>query len=565
VKTGGGGIDFVAGDAGSGLTGTGGAGGTLAGNSAVFGSLFQAGKGGLGYIGGKGGSVLGNNGVGGWSTEEGYVYAYAGNGGAGIARGGDGGTVSDFVAHVTQWIGTPAGELYYTGGKGGSAVAGTGGAGGSVVNCSPYSEDNNLAGPIVLIAGIGGDGLTGGAGGNVTNFTNQSTIVTPPTVVSVLAGNGGAGVVGSGGRGGSVSALTAGGTGIGSVSDETSEALYVQQFNRIIAGDGGISYGSAGGVGGSLSNILTTANSSATALAAGAGGIGLKRGGDGGSILSVTADSAASVGAKVIAIAGVGGDAYAALYTASQVGNIGDNPAILSLRAFGGVNGVGGNGGSITTFSQPKTVNCAVDLIAGNGGSTVNYGWAGDSKTNVGKGGSITGVTLVGEAGRVDSTVAIKSYDTDVVQSILRSDLPTTQLDDTVGNVGVIVGAAGRVKGDLPGGDADAKSGSVTNFTAKSIMSMVAGSVDRIAAINTISNINLTDPAGVLGAFKSVPDYSALLPVGMVHDANHPAYFSGEDQTGSLGASALPGGSLWDGVVFAQNNNTGLTGPRIQS
>jgi hypothetical protein len=160
----------------------------------------------------------------------------------------------------------------------------------------------------------------------------------------------------------------------------------------------------------------------------------------------------------------------------------------------------------------------------------------------------------------VAQAVAIKAYSTDFVDTILRAVPAGTQLTDALGNVGVIVGQAGRVKGDNPGGDAGAKTGSVTNFTARSIMSMVAGSVDRIAAINTISGITITDPTGVLGAYKTTP----VGPIPGTHSEILPIYYSGPNQTGALVSSAPVGGSLADGVILVQNNNSGLTGPRLQ-
>lgn len=548
-------IDLYAADGGAGLTGTGGAGGSLSGMKMESGSIFSAGDGGFGFNGGVGGGINGNSGVGGYTTYHSTAILTGGAGGVGIASGGNGGTITGFATEFPSLIGGVGGYLSYTGGDGGFSLAGKGGSGGSILNSSPINANNNLVGPILIQGGAGADGLTGGFGGSISNFSNLSTVSSPVTVVSILAGNGGTGVTGNGGNGGSVSTIVASGTGI--YSDPSTGEDYA--FNRVLAGDGGASFGAQGGSGGSLSNVTTTANSSATAIASGHGGDGLKRGGDGGTISGTSADSAAGVAAKVIVWAGSGGNAFAALATASNVGNAGDISPILNLRAFGGVNGVGGNGGSITNFSQPKTVYAGVDLIAGNGGSVVNYGSPGNSSTGVGKGGSLSGITLAGEAGRVDETVAIKSYGSDFVQTVLRG-LPATELDDSLGNVGVIAGVAGRVKGDLPAGDAAAKTGSVTNFTARSIMSMVAGSVDRIAAINTISGINLTSPGGVLGAYKTVP-VGPQIPPAVPHGPSNPLYYNSDGVTEN--STPEIGGVLMDGAVLAQNNNSGLTGSRL--
>ena len=546
-------IEFNAGDGGAGLTGTGGAGGNLSGMKVMSGWKFSAGAGGFGYQGGVGGGINGNSGVDGYTTYTSWAVLSSGEGGLGISAGGNGGTITGFATEFIKLIGGVGGYLEYVAGDGGFSMSGRGGSGGSILNSSPINASNNLAGPILLQAGTGADGLTGGSGGSITNFSNLSTIDTPVSLVSVLAGNGGVGVVGNGGNGGSVSSFVASGSGI--YTDFNRDTY---QFNRVIAGDGGDSFGAQGGTGGALTSVTTTANSSAAAAASGHGGDGLKRGGDGGVILGTTVDSAAGEAAKVIVWAGSGGNAFAALSTASNVGNAGDSSTILNLRAFGAVNGIGGNGGNITNFSQPKTTLCAVDLIAGNGGSTINYGSPGNSTTGVGRGGSLSGITLAGEVGRVNSSVAIVSYANNFVQDTLRDD-PFTQLTDDLGNVGVIAGIAGRVKGDLPAGDAAAKTGSVTNLTARSIMSMVAGSVDRIAAINTISGIKITSNDGQLGAYKTVP-----VPAGANHSETLPIYYSGPNHTGALVASPQIGGSLADGVILVQTNNSGLTGARLK-
>src|SRR5207302_10119249 len=80
---------------------------------------------------------------------------------------------------------------------------------------------------------------------------------------------------------------------------------------------------------------------------------------------------------------------------------------------------------------------------------------------------------------------------------------PPGALDDTVGNVGLVAGAAGHVKGNQP--TTFAANGSVSNLSASNIMSMVAGSVDLIASIQKISNIVVTTTGGIFGADKEDP------------------------------------------------------------
>ena len=325
----------------------------------------------------------------------------------------------------------------------------------------------------------------------------------------------------------------------------------------MLAGDGGDSFGSTGGRGGDLLGVTTTAGGSSVAAVAGDGGAGLLVGGQGGSVRdsSLDATDTDALAAKVIVFAGHGGDAYAALATAPGVALPPgpESEKILALRAFGGANGVGGQGGSIINFRQPTGVQTAVDLVAGNGGSLINYGSIQDDvKTAVGKGGSISGVTLAGEAGRIDEATPIKNYAPDFVDRVLVNGWGTL-LKDSLGNVGVVAGEAGRVK-DGVAGDGLAKNGSVSNFTARGIMSMVAGSVDRVALINTISGITTTSGTGVLGAWKNSP---------ISHGSDTRLYLDADGAAQPLNAQLDSGGRLMDGAIFALDNPENLSGFRI--
>jgi len=532
---------LLAGDGGFSLIGKGGDGGSLSNFSLTFATVFVAGNGGQGMQGGNGGNVRANSSALDYSTFTTAVQVLAGDGGRGITQGGNGGTIDGFFPIMVT--SPPAFLLRYEAGDGGNAVGGRGGHGGSVLNSSPSTENNGNSGRILITAGDGGNGLIGGNGGAVGNFQNLPTTFNSPALISILAGYGGTGISGNGGTGGSVSNIVASGTGIGPLGN----------FNRVLAGDGGASFGAQGGRGGNLSNVVTAANSSAAVAAAGAGGDGLNRGGDGGSVTNTSVNSAKVTGAKVLVVAGAGGNAYAALSTASNLGQAGDSNNVLQLRAYGNTNGIGGNGGSISNFTQPASVNTSVDLIAGNGGSTVNYGSPLDSKTGVGRGGSIINANLAGNAGNIAQDVAIKSYGgpgtniTDFVNTVLRATFPLTEITDAVGNTGVVVGAAGQVK---DGNSAlDGVNGSVSNFKAKNIMSMVAGSVDRISAIQTITN--LTVPGGILGAYKTTP--VGFIPG--VHTPSIPLYF---DPNGNPTNVATPGGALMDGAILANQNRSGF-------
>lgn len=547
---------LTAGAGGNALLGNGGGGGSLTQFSIERGFFLQAGAGGSGNFGGAGGNIIGGAGSYGPNTTSRVVIAFGGDGGRGVAAGGAGGGLDALFGTYQLTTGGDAGSLLYVAGRGGSAVSGLGGAGGSIRDSSP-AERNFNAGPIVLTAGAGGDGQGGGLGGSITNFINIPSAEgsgSPPSIVSALAGPGGTGVTRNGGAGGSIVNFEASGDGIDSTVDG--------QFNRLIAGDGGAGFGSLGGAGGGIVNSAATAGSSGTAAAAGSGGAGLTRGGAGGSVNGTTLDSTADTyAAKVIVMAGHGGAAYAATPTAAGValrlGNNlepAENTVILGLRAFGGTNGVGGNGGNIANFTQSSPanpnsggVNTAVDLVAGSGGGLANYGAVQLFSSNtVGLGGSVTGVLLAGEAGRSAKEVAISTYSSDFVDRILRNGWGT-QLNDTLGNVGVVAGAAGTVKNGLAG-DGAAKNGSVTDLAARSIMSIVAGSVDRIAAVKTLSGISIS--TGILGAWKVNP----------IEHPNSPLYFNAD---GAIVSSPVLGGRLMDGAIVTQANPQNLSSPRL--
>lgn len=544
-------VRLTGGEGGNALIGRGGDGGGITEVSIERGAVFAGGDAGRGFTGGNGGSITGSGGrVYGPDSTGISLIILAGAGGQGIAAGGLGGSIASFVAEYRPPIGGGGGSLSYTAGRGGNAVSGAGGVGGSIRDSSPAFLTNNLVGDVVLAAGDGGRGLAGGAGGSILNFINRPTEGDDtPNVVSAVAGHGGNGITRSGGAGGSISNFTA--------SGQAFEELLDRQFSRVLAGDGGDSFGSTGGRGGDLLGVTTTAGGSSVAAVAGDGGAGLLVGGQGGSVRdsSLDATDTDALAAKVIVFAGHGGDAYAARASAPGVALPPgpESEKTLALRAFGGANGVGGQGGSIINFRQPTGVQTAVDLVAGNGGSLINYGSIEDGvKTAVGKGGSISGVKLTGEAGRIDETTPIKSYAPDFVDRVLVNGWGTL-LKDSLGNVGVVAGEAGHVK-DGVAGDGLAKNGSVSNFAARGIMSMVAGSVDRVALINTISGITTTSGTGVLGAWKDLP---------LSHPSNTRLYFDANGVAQPLGAALVSGGRLMDGALFAFKNPDNLTGLRV--
>jgi hypothetical protein len=547
------GVRLWAGDGGNGLA-LGGVGGSISKFTTITGFSFLAGDGGSGKVGGAGGSITGAGSDANPDTRDAAITAIAGSGGNGVTTGGKGGSVTNFRAVFISVNGT-SGNLYYQAGDGGNASAGRAGDGGSITNSSPAKTPNFLTQDITLLAGAGGDGLTGGNGGTIATFFQSNTQDNPARVVTAIAGNGGNGVTGNGGVGGSVNNLNIAGTGVNDFV----------KMSRIIAGNGGESFGAIGGLGGSITTVQSTAIGSSIVFAAGAGGDGLTRGGVGGSLTNIQTDATNSLGSKVLGIAGKGGDAFA--FTAASISSSPDFAD--QTLAYGGTLGFGGNGGSISGFTQVGNANAVTDLIAGNGGSTRNYGSSSDTKFNVGKGGSVSNIVLAGYSGTAASSQAgipIKSYVTDgqsyedfIFEQFIQN--PNTPLTNDTGNVGVIVGVSGNVANGNP--STSDLNGSVSNFTARGIMSMVAGSVDRISTILSVSGLKV-ESGGALGSYKS----EALAPNPVDPNIPHPAgqtptYFSGPDRTGTLGNSPTLGGSLFDGAIVTKDNKDGLVSPRI--
>jgi hypothetical protein len=564
------GARILAGNGGFGVSGPGGAGGDIRESSIERGLEYFAGNGGSGKVGGAGGSILGNGIARAFDTETPQLEMHAGIGGTGVKRGGDGGRITNFVIRFPILSSGPAGPLILTGGDGGSAISGRGGNGGSVTNTSPLSDENGLALEIFVEAGDGGNGISGGHGGSIVNFINRPTVSDTPTILSFLAGNGGSATTGKGGNGGNLTNIATPSTG-----DPTLPPVSGFSFNRFLAGDGGSSSGNAGGNGGTVSKLNVSASSGAMAVVGGAGGAGLQSGGRGGSVLSsVVSSGGPDTGGKVLVVAGAGGDASAFTDNSNET-SIDNEP-----NAFGGKVGRGGNGGSIIGFIQQNSIDVSVDLIAGNGGSTVNYGTSLDSKVFVGKGGSIKNIHLNGTIGNTDPTRKIKAYNdtidtdplpddngpgdgiTDVtmqqwVNDFLRNPAIPVGLGDGIGNVGIVTGAAGRIKAievvgggfeTQPASGATKLNGSVQNVTARLLMSAVAGDVNRIAAIHVAKNINIG--GGLVGSDKV---FAGVAGVKEYRDVD-----------GDIIETPVLGGGLIDGAFISDNRVPEIDGkPRV--
>ena len=514
-------VNLYGGHGGIGVAAAGGDGGDIEAVSVVTGFEVIGGNGAAGLTGGKGGSLLGH-GLDGFFDNRFIVQTLnAGFGGNGIARGGDGGGILNFKgAYDLGVLGDAVGFIAMIAGNGGTASSGPGGNGGSIMNNSPLDTVENLmSGDILMQAGNGGNGDSGGSGGSVDTFFNKPTTADNPSILSVIAGNGGQGVAGVGGSGGDVANIK---TPTRGVLNPVFIPLTVYEYNRILAGIGGSSAGNTGGKGGSVNNIESKNEENPFVVVAGPGGAGLGLGGAGGSISNSQIAVGGSSLAKALYIAGDGGSVSA------FIPNPLDTVLNQGEKAFGGAVGQAGNGGDISNITQLGGIASRMDLIAGNGGNTLNYGTIADQTTGqfVGKGGSVRNVLADGTIGNIRPGVEIRSYNklnaqgetmADFININLRDPLSPGSVDDSVGNVGIVVGAAGRLKEGFKDYSTShiaiytsnpafgGINGSLETITAREIMSAVAGSVERIAAIQSVSDLNIL-PGARVGVNKTAGD-----------------------------------------------------------
>lgn len=560
-------VTLTAGDGGRGVSGAGGSGGSLAADSIIGGLRWIAGKGGSGSTGGGGGSIIGNGsniGVGAFIADTvlpggtvATLTVLAGDGGSGTRGGGAGGSINSFLTDIN-------GSFFrMEAGDGGPSVSGTGGAGGNIANSSP-KIGSILTSDVALIAGNGGGGVTGGRGGSVTNFLFAPPSTDDnvrPALFSAIGGHGGGGTAGNGGAGGSVSSVN-----VPTKGATNAPVLQNYNFNRILGGNGGASAGGNGGIGGSVLNIKTSAGDAAYALIGGAGGDGLRAGGAGGSVNTAQVELGSSTSSKLLVIAGAGGDASAFLPNLEKdsAGAFRDTTPDQDKKSFGGVVGRGGQGGNIVGFTQIGNLNAHVDLIAGNGGDTIHYGTVLDKVTFAGRGGDIIHTFVRGDIGNLDNgntspNVAIKSYNNDLagesvatfVETKIRNNPlavkgpkhPPISLSDADGNVGIVVGSAGRIKviynpgtglfetqrATFPNKDGN---GDLIDLTANNLLSAIAGSVNSIAVIHAARGIKILN--GVIGGDKPT--------LGQ---------FDYQDQNGNAITKPVRNGRLVDGAIIA--------------
>jgi len=347
---------LIGGDGGNGFVTTGGAGGSV--------KLTQTLQG-ISHI--DSASLNGN-----FQPDDEGLRVFAGDGGAGVTRGGAGGLVSGVkVANSLNSAGKVIpvnllGGAFVSGGDGGDASNGTAGAGGGISGLSLGVEgpDSAPTGNLRVQAGDGGTATlgTGGAGGEVSG-SKLAVIKGNDTAgygLLVTAGDGGNGSM-RGGAGGGLSSLT---TTLPQVGvGNTAPNIYSGVF---LAGSGGSGTGVAksyGGAGGSISGIVQSQNiySVINVLQAGSGGNSSADvvGGAGGNVSSV--NTIGSIGAET-ARTTVGGTPvnqgiYNTIATSSLIDSLVTTPD-LQQGVFAGLGGTGlkdGNNGSVSGI-KAKTI-----------------------------------------------------------------------------------------------------------------------------------------------------------------------------------------------------------------
>jgi len=388
VGSGTGAVNILPGDGGVGFTG-GGAGGSAAGILIDVAGLTRAdvtvfaGRGGDtdSGPGGTGGSINAVT-LGGELRDLAFI---AGAGGfSGFGSGGNGGA----VANIALLTGGTLGEVFVSGGIGGSVggggvrPGGRGGAGGGVRGVD--LEVGGDIGDVTLLAGNGGDGeAAGGAGGSIGTQTVRCWNIGE---VTVLGGGGGT-------SNGSTAAFAPAG---GSVT----QGLWVVDGD--VLGDVDVHGGDAGifsdgpasrsGNGGSLTDFIFHAEGGAKSLSFTAGAAtAAVHPGDGGSIKHFAMDLGGSATAvQVLAgpggtqsvnfgllFPGVGGDGGALVDALVHVAGTVSGEVLIAAGSGGGAGSAGGNGGAI--FGLVAVVGSTSSLLvaAGDAGGGASGGLGG--------------------------------------------------------------------------------------------------------------------------------------------------------------------------------------------
>lgn len=442
----------------------------------------------------------------------------AGNGGnSADGAGGNGGRINS-VRLESDRDSTFDALTTITAGNGGNGTK-SGGLGGDLQNSYFFLTDAS----ILASAGNGGNGGVGGNGGSIrgASFVAVGEYLGVPGTVTVLAGNGGG-----------ASANFKAGNG-GSILGTKAEKVTVESSGDItvFAGGGGAPTSGFAGSGGSLAEIslLALDGTASVFAAAGAGGFSLTagKGAAGGNITSINASADVNItilagnGSSGVAGGGNGGSVQNLSFGGSNIAAPTGNVTVQAGQGASGTN-LGGNGGNLNNvvgFSS-STLTSTIVFEAGKGG---------DSDRNGGKGGSINNFTILGGAAEF-SVLAGDAGKSNVSGSggaggnisgltvapdlVLRDIAAGNGGDSTAGKGGVggtvrnvnTTGAIGVMSGSDfgfgqaggifaglggTGGKSNGLAGNVTNITAQSIASIVAGRGAAPGYVNVVEGIIL--------------------------------------------------------------------------
>jgi hypothetical protein len=292
----------------------------------------------------------------------------SGAGGAGITKGGAGGSVSGVkAANVKNSLGDSIPTNLLSGaeivtGAGGSATTGDAGVGGSITSAKLTVErqGTDLTGNIHISTGGGGTSTSGkgGAGGAILNsdFTSGNGSNDDGYGLLLQTGNGGAGGL-AGGAGGSLGNLTVSTTSTGLTG--TDATIY---GTVLLTGNGGNGTGlakSIGGTGGSITGITQLKNvySVINLLQAGSGGNSSAdaAGGIGGSISNVK--SAGAIGAEVARALptdpGIKQGLFNSVATSALIDSLVPDKHQGVFTGLGGTGSTPGANGSVSNLSAP--------------------------------------------------------------------------------------------------------------------------------------------------------------------------------------------------------------------
>lgn len=487
---------------------------------------LYAGRGGNGDIGGSGGAI--NNAKVALDVDAAgpEFTATAGDGGDGVRRDGNGGSISGLVARNFNLEGANDDSMVLAAGNGGVGGGGSG-AGGSISQVTVFANALSIA------AGDGSSGTIGGRGGSISRIVLD---VLPNTdwieSMQILAGDGGTAASGAGGSGGSVASVTAASIDLVDPTPTTP--------SRISAGDGGDSAAGRGGAGGGISacKITETVPTSAAAVilfAGGTGGDGATRGGAGGAIANVSFQGIAT---SVLIAAGGGGDAVSrgsggaggAVNAAvvQVVGGTPSGPATVSAGNGGDAAGTSGRGGAGGRVASATVIyEGSAEVRGGEGGSD---GGGGGSTSALGSGGAVSRVLIQALAG--NATVVAGAAGTSVSAAIGAAGGSLSSIAAVASGNVLIAGGDGKAGG---------AGGSVSDL---SWFGVSAGRADALSAPAGTVTIQGGEgslgarTAGAGGSLNKLIGYASATPTAETLLA------AGDGNGGVAGARAAAGGSI---------------------